>query len=240
MAGSKKEFGIRGLVVDSVGELTQTRTGLWTGSVRFSLPTNQLNLIRPAILKHPFATFMKAEMVRVSLGAGLWRASVDFVGIEEDSSDDQIVYELSQGTGQEDIQTHPMFVQAIGGKASAPLNGALFVDGSGVESSDDTVGVFSKFRLIIDGEQNPYAGLTAYIVANQTTWKKSWVQKDPPSPGGVRIENNPPGDAPNFGGKSTWLELPVSYQKRGDVYTCSQVWQASGPKGINSVVYEYE
>ena len=125
----------------------------------------------------------------------------------------------------------------IGGKPSDPLNGALFVDGNtGDETTSDLTGVFSKFALLVDGARNPLAGVTSYISQNQTTWKKSWVQKAKPSGGKVKI-SSPSGNPPSYGGDTNWLEMPVAYTKRGNVYSCSQTWLASGPAGWHPDLY---
>lgn len=223
-------FGKNGLVLESAGEITADRNGLWSGSCRFSLPHGRVDLIPAVLSVHPHVGFLFAEKFRLSTNPGLWRVSVDYVGASVDSSEPQ--YELSPGTGNEPIQTHKDFIATIAGTPSSPKNGAIFRDPvSGEISTDDDLAEFDRFAL-----SSELAGTDSYIAQNNTVWTKSWTQKSKPTSHGVRI-NNPPGNAPDYGGSYNWLELPVGYTVRGRVYSCQQHWVCSGPKGWKSIVY---
>lgn len=233
MAG---KFGNGGLVLNSAGEITADRNGLWSGGCQFSFPAGRLDLMPGVGTQHPYANFLVAERFRLVFSPGLWRLSVEYVGSNVDSSEPQ--YELSPGTGNEPIETHERFLSHLAGKPSAPLNGAIFRDlETGFETSDDVLGQFERFRVILEGGGlNPLAGLEQYITQNNTVWTKTWTQRSAPSSGGVRIAA-PDGPAPAYGGASNWLEMPVAYTKRGNVYSCAARWIASGKRGWNSLVY---
>ena len=143
----------------------------------------------------------------------------------------------SPGTGNEPIVTHDRFLSELGGKPSAPLNGAIFRDPvTGEISTDDATAEFDRFALMIGGLRNPLAGVDSYICANNTVWTKSWTSRTKPTVHPIRI-SNPEGPAPDYGGSSNWLELPTAYTLRGNVYSCVARWLASGRGGWNNIVY---
>ena len=186
---------------------------------------------------HPFAWWMSCEKRNVNFTKGFWHAICDYAGVETDAADPE--YDYNPGTGAEPVETSDRFVSRIGGKPSAPLNGAVFVDfESGLETDDDTRGVFSRFKLMIDGEKNLFAAMQDIITANNTTWTKSWAQRMKPDGGvkPVRI-GTPAGDPPTFPAGYNWLEFPVVYKKRGSAYDCRQTWLLSGPGGWRTEAY---
>lgn len=227
MAG---KFGNGGLVLNQAGEITADRNGLWSGACQFSFPQGRLDLVPGVGTQHPYANFLVAERFRLVFSPGLWRLSVEYVGANVNSTEPQ--YELSPGTGNEPIETHKDFEETLAGKPSAPLNKAVFRDEvTGFETEDDALGIFSHFKAGSD-----LAGLAQYITQNNTVWTKTWTQRAKPATGKVKI-SSPEGPSPSYGGSMNWLEMPVAYTLRGNVYSCSQRWVASGPKGWNPLVY---
>lgn len=227
--------GRSGLILDAAGELSADRTGLWTGRCKFKFPATRWDLLPGALAVHPYAPWAVSEKQTVLFTPGFWTLNVEYAGTPVESSPP--VYESRRGTGQEAIQTSPRFVSHIAGRPSAPLNGAIFVDPNGDITTDDNLGVFEKFRLIVDGEQNPLAGLNAYLGVNATIWSKSWTQRSKPSQGNVGKIDTPSGDYPDYGDGSNWLNLGVDYTQRGNVFTCHEQWMGSGPGGFSPIVY---
>lgn len=223
--------GDDGLVLRAAGDISADRNGLWAGSCLFSFPAGKIDLVPAINSLHPHVGFLIAERFRVVFEPGLWKVYVDYVGCNVDASEPQ--YELTPGTGNEPIQIHDRFESVLAGKPSAPLNGAIFRDSiSGEVTHDDDLGEFDRFAA-----DSPYAGLESFIAQNNTVWSKSWTQRSKPASTPVRI-SNPSGPAPDYGGSYNWLEFPVAYTKRGNVYSCTQRWMSSGPKGWNTVVYD--
>lgn len=232
------KFGNDGLVLSAAGEISGDKNGLWTGACVFKLPVGRYDLVPGVGVEHPLADFLMSERFRLTFSPGLWTVSVDYAGMSasyEDASPAQ--YDLSPGTGNEPIETHPKFVTDIGGKPSDPKNGARFRHyETGAETEDDALGVFDEFKLIVDGLKNPYAKGEAFIAQNNTVWTKSWTQRTKPDSYGVKIAT-PDGPYPDYGGDTNWLAMPIAYTQRGSVFTCTAKWIASGPGGWNATVY---
>jgi hypothetical protein len=77
-----------------------------------------------------------------------------YVGIES-GLDTTPQVQITVGSSTEPIDTHNEFVSKIGGKPSAPKNGAIFVDPStGEKTEDDALGVFAEFSMMTQLTQN--------------------------------------------------------------------------------------
>lgn len=204
----------------------------------FSLPVGRLDLIPRLGTFHPYANFLVSERCRLIFSPGLWKLSVDYVGANADETEPQ--YELSPGTGNEPIEAHDRFLSELAGKPSAPLNGAIFRDPeSGEITASDVPGTweFDRFSVLkADGTLNPFAGQEEFISQNNTVWTKTWTSRTKPESYRVSIRD-PDGDAPDYGGDSNWLALPIAYTKRGLVFSCRAQWIASGRRGWNPDVY---
>lgn len=235
MAG---KFGKQGLLLSSSGEITADRNGLWTGACVFTFDEGHVEQVPAIGSVHPYVSFLVAERFRITFTPGRWTTAVDYVGTNLDDSKPQ--YELSPGTGNEPIEAHDKFLATLAGKPSAPLHGAIFRDPeTGAVSTDDTPGmaVFDRFSVFLaDGTLNPFAGQEQFISQNNTVWTKTWTRRSAPTAHKVRIAN-PDGNAPNYGGATNWLALPVAYTERGNVFACTARWIASGPRGWNPIVY---
>lgn len=235
MAG---KFGKSGLLLSSSGEITADRNGLWTGACLFTFDVGRVDQVPAIGSVHPNVSFLVAERFRIIFTPGRWTVSVDYVGANADDTDPQ--YELSPGTGNEPIEAHDKFLSTIAGKPSAPLNHAIFRNPeTGEISTDDAPGmaVFDRFSVYKpDGTLNPFAGQEMFISQNNTVWTKTWTRRSKPAAHKIRI-GTPDGDAPDYGGGTNWLELPIAYTKRGRVYSCTARWIASGPRGWNPIVY---
>lgn len=218
------------------GEIVTDKYGLTTGSYGFTVRAGSWHMAPNIGSRHPLAPFLLMERRRVVTGKGFWQVIGDYAGIDLSESDPE--YELERGTGTEPIETHPSFVDTIGGKPSSPKNGAIFLDETGHPTSDDKLGYFDRFRIVKeDGSRNPMAGMSQYIAANNTLWVKSWTSKIQISDGGnVGKIDTPEGGAPNFGDRD-WLYVGMSSRKRGGAYSHRKMWSLSGPGGHNELVY---
>lgn len=217
-------FGRDGLILQPGGELTTDKYGLTTGQLKFLLKPGRLDLLPVFNSAHPWANFCLLERRKTVQTPGWWTVVADYAGGEQDESEPE--YELEVGTSREPIETSTRFVSHIAGKPSAPLNGAVFVDGTGHPTSDDALGVFDRFRATIDGARNELAGVTQYEAANQTHWVKSWTSRARPTDGGnVGKIDDPEGPAPNYPGRN-WLYLGLHYVRRGGAYSIRKIWRS--------------
>ncbi len=234
-----KTYGTSGLILKSASEVAVDKMGLWTGTCTFSLPPGRYDLVPAPNSWHPLLDFMWAERSRITMSPGLWRAVVEYAGVDILPPP---VYELNPGVGTEPIETHPDFCTTLAGKPSAPLNGARWIDPkTGIETKCNTPGKFEfeKFSgFLANGDRNPFAGTTGFLEANQTTWQKSWTTKAMPDPGhAMQRIVLPPGNPPDYGGTYEWLEYPVQFSRRGNAYTNQQRWLLSGRRGWNQLIY---
>lgn len=109
--------------------------------------------------------------------AGMIEARLEFAGIEQtDRTETRL--SISSSSSTDPIETHPNFTTKIGGKPSAPLNGAVFLDpATNLPTTADSVGVFSEFSSLAEtnttgdpaGEaeeteirQNKFAGVKSF------------------------------------------------------------------------------
>ena len=241
-----KYYGSQELIICGGGELSTARGGLMTGRMSFKVQPGMWKEMPQLGEEHPLASFCKMEKRQVRFGKGYWTVLGDYVGCEA-AVESEPAYDWDPGTGTEPIEVAKNFVTEIGGKPSDPKNGAIFVDENGEETADDKKGLFGRFRILDDeGELNPFAGLENFLTMNNAVWTKTWVKRRAPdgSPTGtedrpMNIVSKPPGGSavPKFGGDYDWLEFPIGFSARGDVFECRQTWMLSGPRGWNDTIY---
>ena len=222
---AEMRFGNPGLILDAVGRLRTDRNGLATGRCRFKMPPKQWDLVPGWGMVHPYADFCHLETKEVIFGRGFWSVVCDFVGCEKEETEK--VYGLRRHTQREPVETHPEFVEKIGGKPSTPQNGAIFVDATGYPTSDDKTGVFERFKILLDdGDKNEFAGMEGYLAPTNTTWTGRWTSRTKPSPGADvgKIDDSPPGSPPDYGEEFKWLSTGLDYETRGKSYSVSESW----------------
>lgn len=153
------------------------------------------------------------------------------------------VYELVGSLDQEPIAGNARFVSHIGGKPSAPLNGAIFVSPiTGMPTSDDNEGVFYEFAATLPGVsageriRNPKAGQDTALIPG-AEWVVSKFSRTRPSVlGNLGKIENPEGPNPSLSGR-TWLRWAHGYVRRGGIYQEQIRWKISGPNGWDEDTY---
>lgn len=98
---------------------------------------------------------------------GMLEAKCDYCGIEQEDGMTEIKLSISASSSTDPIETHPNFEKKIGGKPSAPLNGAVFIDPTTNQATnDDKRGLFSEFLTYVpktgsstEVEKNRFAGV---------------------------------------------------------------------------------
>ena len=208
--------------------------GLSTATCVWKTPKSNFHLAPALDSAHPVWGFLYMERREVALEPGFAVITGEYTGLEGGAS--RSVYELSFGLSDEPIQTHPDFLSDIGGKPSAILNGAYFVDPeTGAKSTDDNVGVFDHFLGTIDGARNLFAGIESYL-SPQVTLREIWTGTTPVVASGLGKINTPSGGAtPPIAGN--WLLIGASFQQRGRVYSNTREWRGSGRNQWNPTIY---
>jgi len=232
---NQNEYGDRGLVLQPGSKIIETKDGLSSGWAKWHAPSDKAYRLAPEIgSAHPFAKFMKMDKREIVFSAGLAVITGDFAGMDPSKGDESDpVYELSIGTSDEPIETHPDFITEIGGKPSAPLHGAVFINpGTGDITTDDSIGVFEKFSFMDGDEKNKLAGLEAYLDASEIIWRKRYTSQTRPNDiEEVTTIQNPEGPNPSLGKGRTWLYIGLSYTEPGDVFSVTKEWKGSARGG---------
>jgi hypothetical protein len=217
---AETRHGRDGLILKHSGDITQDIYGEESGTCTFQVPPGSWDIMPGAGFEHPQATHMLFERRKVKFSPGFWLVSCDFRGVNGDPPPQ---YELVYGSGSEPIETHPDFESKIGGKPSAPKNGAIFVGDDGNKTTDDAAGIFDRFLIKNpDDPATSFAGIDAYVDMNNIMWTKIEI---------------PEGGAPTFEGRN-WLYLGLSSGGvRGASARHRQTWRLSGPNGWNPKMY---
>lgn len=229
-------FGNTSLHLRDASRITTDRYGLDTGNVVFQCRRSDWQDNRPALgAAHPFANWLACEKVTTELQPGFAQFACEYAGVNGSTAP---VYELEVGTSQEPIETHKDFVTSIGGKPSVPLNGAIFRDGEGNITKNDSLGMFDRFLLVVGGDRNPLAGVGSYLDPGQVTWTATYCTTSrPTSLAGVGHIGTPEGGAPSLGDGRNWLYVSLSYEKRGLCYKVKKTWRASARGGWRTEIY---
>lgn len=199
----------------------------------------------PLGLAHPYNAWCWMETCEVVYTAKGAMAMCTYAGAMFENLDTP-VYELVIGMEESPIETHPQF-KDFAGKPSAPLNGALFLDPStGQPSNDDAAGVFDRFLPFIAGDKNPKAGIESFLDPG-VTYRESYVTQSLPSISGVGdVSGDVPGPGfPGKQGKRNWLYTGFNYRQRGNpngqvnevIYEISNEWKLSGRNGWDEDIY---
>lgn len=137
---------------------------------------------------------------------------------------------LEYQTSLEPIDSHIDFVE-FAGTPTDPQNGAVF---------DPDTGGFRFFAPVIDGELNPFAGISSYYMPIATL-RSNVIESNWPS--STELNNigkisSPSGSAPNLGGNRNWLLSGIVVRNIGNIYYETQrIYAGSGPRGWNEDIY---
>ncbi len=166
---------------------------------------------------------------------GWWNVNYTFEGFLFEFP--QPTYELSGSLDQEPIEAHPDFVSAIGGKPSAPLNGAVFIaPETGMPTIDNSVGVFREFAATINGQPNKKGGIESYLVPGAEWRVIEFSSSRPTTLRNLGRIDVPQGPNPNLPGRN-WLMFNQTYSRRGRIYQITSTWKLSGRNGWDADIY---
>jgi len=163
----------------------------------------------------------------------LWRVSYLYEGFI--TALPQPTYELSGSLDQQPIETHPNFSD-IAGTPSDPANGAVFIDPSTGEITEEgDLGVFREFKSTLGGSPNPKAGVDSYMDPG-ATWTEISFSLTQPSLGSLGDISSPAGPNPSMGGRN-WLFWEVNSRRRGHIIEVRKTWKLSGRGGWDTDIY---
>ncbi len=225
------------LIVESPGELTTDIYGLATCTAVYKCPMDRFDLVPAMFSHHAIYLGLALERRRVAITPGFLVITAEYAGLTI-TPPTSPVYELTIGLSEQPIETHPKFVTEIAGTPNAPLNGAVFLDEQGKLTTDNAKGIFDKFRSVVNGSRNQFAGISAYLSPAEVTWRKIYIDGGPPSSvTPVGFIDSPDGPVPGLVSGRSWLNNGVTFRQRGNVYEITKEWRASGPGGWNTIIY---
>jgi hypothetical protein len=231
-------YGKKNDLTFSGATFLERKDGLSTGEATWTCP-NSIAISRAPLIgsKHPYVSWLKAEGRTITFGA-MATIQLSYAGMNPSQQTTSTpVLEVAFGSNEEPIETHPEFVTDIAGKPSNPRNGAIFLDPStGRQTEDDTRGVFEKFSILVEGIQNPFAGLSKYLDLTNITFRKKYTTRSRPATANGTYLDSPSG-APSIGSGRNWLYMGLSYEERGDVFSVVEEWRGSPRRGWNQIVY---
>ena len=151
-------------------------------------------------------------------------------------------YRLEQTTSQEPIETHPDFVDEIGGTGADPLNNAVF------DSDEET----AELKYFPSNAPQNLGGVSDYLVSGVTlqhikvktcsTSCPNWESLDKVATQGGPGSCEPTlPDAPfssSYSDGYEWLMVGCSQEKIGGALRVQYNYRLSGPKGWNDLIYK--
>jgi hypothetical protein len=239
-------------IVPNSCRVTRKPNGLEEGECTFEVtgdPATAGALIeaqRPLGSAHPYRWWLYMETMQLTYTPTGARAVCTYAGVELQWLD-RPSYELIIGMEESPIETHPDF-NLIGGRPSAPLNGALFVDAAtGAITNSNARGVFDSFAPFLSGgAKNEKGGIESYLDP-VVTYRESRVSYSAPSASGFgKVSSDVPGPGWRGSlGRRNWLFMGCSYRRRGDpggvqsrvLYEINNEWRLSGRNGWDNDIY---
>lgn len=146
----------------------------------------------------------------------------------------QIEQEFDNIAEIEPITSHPLFTSTLAGTASAPLNGAVWIDKNGVAYGqpgyDSASGRFSYFG------PGSFFGQESYLLP-KATYRYSYNATSVPTAADVGTIVSAPTGSPSLPTGCTWLLTGRTWRRQGSIYRISETYMGSGPNGWNTTIY---
>lgn len=217
---------ITGLVRQTGDTCVQLDDGSWEATVKYIARWTQVMYLAPQrnVARHPDfpslqCTGCSINRLKPGLVAELTAKYRGFFG-SEDPPLDTSTEEVITSTSEAPIETHPDFVDVLGGNKDNPLNGAIF----------DGDGQFTGWAA-----DSPYAGKESYLIPS-TIYRRSSPRRESPNDIGDVGTISSPGVGGGPSG-SNWMFTARTWRRDGAVYTVTEEWMLSGPGGFDPTIY---
>lgn len=205
-----------GIDEDGVASGSIPYTTAWESAVGLALGMNH----HP---NYPWLKRKKANITREPGGAA--KVVIDFEGLP---SNPDPKYSMDGSTSKEPIETHPDFVEKIGGKPGAEKNSAVF----------DGDGKFKGFKQVHNGSANPKAGVKSYLVPQVTYTQEKYLLATTSLLGSLgKIDTPPSSNVRPSVGSRTWLMIGASASQVGNGIKLKRKWKLSGPRAWDEDIY---
>jgi hypothetical protein len=121
----------------------------------------------------------------------------------------------------------------IAGTASAPENGAVYIDKNGIANDEEGYDAASgRFAYFGPG---PFVG-QEYFLMPKAEYRYGYNTPSAPSLGLVGTRRTPP-SAPSLRSGQTWLLTAVVWRRQGGIRRVTEIYKASGQNGWNTTIY---
>ena len=217
---------IGGLIRQTGDTLTQLADGTWEAEVIYVCRWANLMYQAPLrnIARHPDFSPLICNGCKVNrLKPGLvcelhvsYRGFLGPAGVTPGNSIEEII----SSTSEQPIETHPKFVSDLGGKKGAVLNKASFDDNG---------------RFLGFAADSTYAGAESYLVPSTIYRSTTPARSRPSDVGPVGTIQDPPVGGGQPG--SNWLYTARTWRRDGGVYSVTEEYMLSGPKGWDPTIY---
>jgi len=221
--GNAAEHYADGVVIQPNYSLTEKNDGTIEGNVTFLTDMDHFaNLPR---MKAPHPRESRCEIYNrdiTYLPLRKVQLVASYFGLISNKTEPVLAY--TPNTDKEPIETHPLFEEFAGTKAS-PKNGAKF---------DDETGEFLGFY---DQAIKDLFGAAHYLVPATMVSLTYWQSSVPSLTKRMSIKASIPGfrkpsDVKNF------LLLDIPYRQIGSFYQCTEQYLGSGPNGFSIKIYK--
>lgn len=238
-------------------ELHTEPTGLAATTEKFSgyyndlVTNNNLNLLgggticRAYLSPHPDFPSLLAYGVKIVRRPGLINGllTIEYRGLDPALSyPPPPIYTIEVTTGNEPLSTHPLWVSSIAGTPTTPLNGAQFVDATGLLNPappaqtgtfDPTSATFKQWLAVDPATSQPgiFVGIEDYLAAG-IVYKKTFTTIGPSGDlSAVGTFSNPDGPVPGLPSSYQWFYLGITSEDNAGLYRNAATWKAvpSGP-----------
>lgn len=221
--GSVTEYYANGVAIQPNYSLTEKNDGTIEGNVTFMTDMDHFANLPRMKSAHPRESrceIYNREITYLPLRKVQLVAS--YFGLISNKTDPIISY--TPNTDKEPIETHPLFEEFAGTKAS-PKNGAKF---------DDETGEFLGFY---DQSIKDLFGAAHYLVPATMVSLTYWQSSVPSLSKRMSIKSSIPGfrkppDVKNF------LLLDIPYRQIGSFYQLTEQYLGSGPNGFSTKIYK--
>jgi hypothetical protein len=221
--GDAREFYADGVVIQPNFSLTEKNDGTIEGNVIFE--TDMANFANLPRMKSAHPRESRCEIYNreiTYLPLLKVRLTASYFGLISNKTEPIISY--TPNTDKEPIETHPLFEDFAGTKAS-PKNGAKF---------DDETGEFLGFY---DQSIKDLFGAAHYLVPATMVSLTYWQSSVPSLTKRMTIKASIPGfrkpsDVKDF------LLLDIPYRQIGSFYQCTEQYLGSGPNGFSKKIYK--
>jgi len=242
-------------------ELHSEPTGLTAITEKFSgyfadiVTNNVLNLrnggtiCRAYLSSHPDFPSLLAYGIKIVRRPGVINGllTIEYRGLDPALSyPPPPIYTIEVTTGNEPLQTHPLWTSKIAGGpaltgALVPQNGSIWVDANGrfnpaptsqTGTFDPTTGQFYNW---IGG--SIFAGVEDYLAAGIVFKKRYTTLGLPSGLSDVGTFSDPDGPAPGLPSNYAWFYLGVTSQDNAGIYSNDATWKAVPQGPAANIIY---